>query len=115
MLKGNVGLLFTNREPTEVQLWFDKYNDFDYARAGFVTSQTITLEQGQQRFDIYIINIFIGPLEQFAHSLEPHLRSLGLPTKLEKGKVVLMNDHEVCKLGDVLTPEQARIIVRLII
>ena len=27
------------------------------------------------------------------------------------GKVVLLNDHEVCKKGDVLTPEQARILV----
>jgi hypothetical protein len=28
-----------------------------------------------------------------------------------KGNVVLSNDHEVCKKGDVLTPEQARILV----
>ena len=27
------------------------------------------------------------------------------------GKVVLLNDHEVCKEGDILTPEQARILV----
>ena len=27
------------------------------------------------------------------------------------GKVVLLKDHEVCKKGDVLTPEQARILV----
>jgi hypothetical protein len=27
------------------------------------------------------------------------------------GEVVLLNDHEVCKKGDVLTPEQARILV----
>ena len=28
------------------------------------------------------------------------------------GKVVLLKDYEVCKKGDVLTPEQARILVR---
>ena len=27
------------------------------------------------------------------------------------GKVVLLKDHEVCKKGDVLTPEQARVLV----
>ena len=51
-------------------------------------------------------------MEQFSHSLEPHLRSLGLPTGLEKGKVVLLTDYQVCTVGDTLTPEQARIIVR---
>ena len=59
-----------------------------------------------------ILFIFTGPMEEFSHSLEPHLRSLGLPTGLEKGKVVLLSDHQVCTAGDTLTPEQARIIVR---
>ncbi len=26
-----------------------------------------------------------GPLKEFSHSLEPHLRQLGLPTSLQKG------------------------------
>ena len=53
-----------------------------------------------------------GPLDQFSHSIEPYLRSLGLPTSLERGKVVLLQDHTVCEAGDILTPEQAKIIVR---
>lgn len=32
-----------------------------------------------------------------------------------KGVITLLKDYEVCKEGDVLTPEQARILVRPII
>jgi mRNA turnover protein 4 len=53
-----------------------------------------------------------GPLKQFPHSLEPHLRQLGMPTTLQKGVVTLLKDYEVCKEGVALTPEQARILVR---
>lgn len=42
--------------------------------------------------------------------MEPHLRSLGLPTKLEKGIVTIYSDYTVCEEGKVLTPEQARIL-----
>lgn len=31
------------------------------------------------------------------------------------GKVILLKDHEVCKQGDILSPEQARILVSCII
>ncbi|XP_009323525.1 PREDICTED: mRNA turnover protein 4 homolog [Pygoscelis adeliae] len=42
--------------------------------------------------------------------MEPQLRQLGLPTALKKGVVTLLSDYEVCKEGDVLTPEQARVL-----
>ncbi|XP_065786011.1 mRNA turnover protein 4 homolog isoform X2 [Muntiacus reevesi] len=95
-LRGEVGLLFTNRTKEEVDEWFTKYTEMDYARAGNKATFTVNLDP--------------GPLEQFPHSMEPQLRQLGLPTALKKGVVTLLSDYEVCREGDVLTPEQARIL-----
>lgn len=47
-------------------------------------------------------------MEDFSHAIEPHLRSLGLPTKLHKGVINLYKEHTVCEKGKTLTPEQAR-------
>lgn len=51
-----------------------------------------------------------GPLEQFSHAMEPYLRKLGLPTKLEKGVVTLLKSYEVCTEGSVLTSDQAKVL-----
>lgn len=81
--------------------WFDKYRELDYAKAGSIATEQVTLS--------------VGPLPDFPHSIEPHLRQLGLPTSLQKGIVTLIKDHTVCEEGDVLTPEQARILVSWIL
>lgn len=96
-LRGQCGLLFTNRAKSKVLSWMDKYEEDDYARSGFVATETIVLPE--------------GPLPDFSHSIEPHLRQLGMPTALQKGIVTLIKDYEVCKSGQMLTPEQARILV----
>ncbi|XP_054157791.1 mRNA turnover protein 4 homolog [Oppia nitens] len=95
-LYGQCGLLFTNRPKHEVLKWFDEYGDSDYARTGSVATETVTLDA--------------GPLEEFAHSMEPHLRSLGMPTTLQKSVVHLLQDFEVCREGVELTSQQARIL-----
>uniref|UniRef100_A0A131XNY0 Ribosome assembly factor mrt4 n=1 Tax=Hyalomma excavatum TaxID=257692 RepID=A0A131XNY0_9ACAR len=95
-LRGQCGLFFTNAPKERVLQWFSEYSDPDYARAGFRATHRVFLDQ--------------GPLPQFQHSLEPHLRRLGLPTSLQKGVVTLVKDHEVCKEGEVLKPEQASIL-----
>ncbi|CAL8339830.1 unnamed protein product [Merluccius merluccius] len=95
-LKGEVGVLFTNKTKDEVQEYFRQFKEVDYARAGNPAQMDVTLDE--------------GPLQQFTHSMEPQLRQLGLPTALKKGVVTLLKDHHVCKEGDILTPEQARIL-----
>lgn len=95
-LKGQCGVLFTDSTKDEVLEWFKDYSVEDYARSGFKTPSTIKLEE--------------GPLKQFSHAIEPHLRKLGMPTKLERGVVTLIKDFEVCKEGSILTPEQAKIL-----
>ncbi|KAK2176596.1 hypothetical protein NP493_653g01083 [Ridgeia piscesae] len=95
-LSGQMGLLFTNKSTDEVVKWFTTFKEPDYARSGNVAPQTVILEE--------------GPLEGFSHSMEPQLRQLGLPTTLKRGVVTLIKEHPVCKIGDTLTPEQARIL-----
>ncbi|XP_049589960.1 mRNA turnover protein 4 homolog [Syngnathus scovelli] len=95
-LRGEVGVLFTNKTKEEVQEYFNHHKQMDYARSGNVAQMDVSLDE--------------GPLEHFTHSMEPQLRQLGLPTALKKGVVTLLKDHTVCKHGDILTPEQARIL-----
>lgn len=71
-LKGQCGLLFTDSPKEEVLDWFNNFKYEDFARSGFKVNQSIVLNE--------------GPLKQFSHAIEPYLRQLGLPTKLEKGK-----------------------------
>lgn len=71
IIKGQCALLFTNCKREEVVDWFDSYEVKDYCRSGSISTSTITLEE--------------GPLKQFPHNIEPYLRQLGMPTKLERG------------------------------
>uniref|UniRef100_A0A0A9YT94 Ribosome assembly factor mrt4 n=1 Tax=Lygus hesperus TaxID=30085 RepID=A0A0A9YT94_LYGHE len=95
-LKGQCGLLFTNEPCDKVIDYFKIYEDTDFARSGFVATETVTLPA--------------APLPDFPHSMEPQLRQLGLPTSLQRGIITLLTEHTVCKEGDTLTPEQARIL-----
>jgi len=95
-LSGDCGLLFTNKDEEEVVTFFNSFVEKDFARGGTVASRTVDLEE--------------GPLVQFSHAIEPHLRSLGLPTALKKGVVTMIKDYNVCKQGQTLNPEQAKIL-----
>lgn len=75
------------------------YEDLAFARAGFVATETIEIPA--------------GPLPVENHTIESYLRQLGLPTALKNGMVTLLSDYTVCKEGQALTPEQARILVSI--
>lgn len=95
-LTGQVGLLFTERTKKDVLEWAENYWALEYARAGHVAKETIVLPK--------------GPLPDFSHAIEPHLRSLGLPTKLEKGVIHMYSSFTACEKDKMLTPEQAKIL-----
>jgi len=77
--------------------WFAQYGEADYARSGNPATETVSIPE--------------GPQAQFSHTMEPQLRKLGLPTVLKRGIVTLERDYLVCTARDVLTPEQARVLV----
>lgn len=78
--------------------WFENYSEPEFPRAGTKAAYTVTLNE--------------GPLsDSFIHSMEPSLRQLGLPTSLQRGVIQVLKDHTICKEGNILTPEQSRLLV----
>ncbi|KAL1606400.1 mRNA turnover and ribosome assembly protein [Paraconiothyrium brasiliense] len=107
-LAGNVGLFFTNREPSEVIEYFSAYSQTDFARAGVTATQTFTVPAG-------VVYSTGGqqPAEDdvaLPHSQETTVRKWGMPTKLEKGKVILDAPYTVCKEGQVLNSHQTALL-----
>jgi mRNA turnover protein 4 len=95
-LVGNVGLFMTNDDPEQITKHFQGIHEQVYARAGHLCEEEIMVQS--------------GPLTQFAHPLEPHLRKLGLPTALKNGVIHLLKDFYLCQIGESLTPEHAKLL-----
>ena len=84
-LRGQVCLLFTNKTEKEVQAFIDEHHEPDFAKAGTKATFTVFLQKG------------IEALEGYGHGMEPYLRQLGLPTKLNMQKIELLADTFVCR------------------
>ena len=81
---------------------FDSFARKDFARAGNEATASITLTAPDAEGG------FLGmPFTM----IEP-LRALGMVVKMNKGKIELEKDFQVCREGDELTPEQAKTLVR---
>ena len=95
-LRGNVGLLFTERTADDVAAAFEAAAAPDFARAGFVTPVAVAVPRGP-----------IG----LPHTMVDELRKLGMASlRLEKGVPVLPTPFAICAAKDVLTPEQCRLL-----
>lgn len=107
-LQGSVGLLCTNREPKEILEYFEGFVEVDFARAGMPATRTFTVPAG-------VVYSTGGeqPAEQdvpMPHSLEATVRKWGMPTKLDKGKVVCLEDYAVCTEGKVMNSDQTALL-----
>ncbi len=90
--------------------YFASFNPSDYARAGTTASRSFSIPPG-------IVYTRAGEIPEeedlpIAHSIEPSLRKLGVPTKLVKGKVVLEAEEAfvVCKDGEKLGSGQTSLL-----
>jgi mRNA turnover protein 4 len=107
-LQGNVGLFFTNREPSAIEEYFANLSKTDFARAGTAATRPFTIPEGI----VYSMGGEIAAEDDvpMAHSLEPELRKLNVPTSLKKGKITLDNPYTVCEEGDMLDSRQTRLL-----
>lgn len=69
-LKGDCGLLFTNKEYEEVKNFFEEYSCEEFAKGGTIANQTIVLEKDSDAF------------QTFAHTMDVYLRKLGVDVLL---------------------------------
>ncbi|KAF1827067.1 uncharacterized protein K489DRAFT_375156 [Dissoconium aciculare CBS 342.82] len=107
-LKGNVGLLYTNREPQEVLDFFQEFVEIDFARAGVTASRTFIVPEG-------VVHSRGGEEKAeddvpLPHSLEVTVRKWGMPTRLDKGKVTLDQPYTVCEEGRELNSNQTALL-----
>jgi len=107
-LNGNVGLLFTDRDPSSIKDYFSTFSKTDFARAGTAATRAFTVPAGI----VYSMGGEMAAEDDvtMAHSLEPELRKLNMPTSLVKGKITLENPYTVCEEGDVLDSRQTRLL-----
>lgn len=95
-LTGMSGLFMTNLSKKEVKDYFAGIGEQVFARTGTVATTKLVLSP--------------GPLPQFPHSMFEHLNKLGLPIKLDKGTIVLLQETTVCDIGDTLSAEAASLL-----
>ncbi|KAH9828169.1 ribosome assembly factor mrt4-like [Teratosphaeria destructans] len=107
-LEGVVGLLFTQREPKDVLDYFREYVETDFARAGVKATRTFTVPAG-------VVHSRGGEVQveddvPLPHPMEVQVRKWGMPTRLEKGKVVLAEEFTVAEEGKELNSHQAALL-----
>ncbi|KAL2429582.1 Ribosome assembly factor mrt4 [Exophiala dermatitidis] len=116
-VKGEVGLLFTDREPKEVEEYFEDFLAEDFARSGSVATREVRIPPGPIHTQYGVPG---GEDDPLPIQIEPTLRKLGIPTRLQKGTIVLeepgdgsMVEEEgylVCREGDTLDSRQTSIL-----
>lgn len=98
LLEGQCCLMFSNKEYIDIKTFLNTYHPADYARCGAIATETISLPRG---FDA---------LAHLPHSIETHVRSLGLPTKLHDGRLQLLADYTVVQKDKEISADQAQVL-----
>lgn len=117
-MSGEIGLLFTDRAPQEIEEYFTNFMSLDFARAGTKAAQSFIIPRGELRTAFGVEG---GEDDPIPIGVEPTLRKLGVPTRIVKGRVILeesgdgegMEEEEgcvVCRQGEVLDSRQTTLL-----
>ena len=102
-MTGDGGILLTNEPVDDVCSYFSKAQFDDFAKAGAVADNDVVIPAGKIRYH--------NTSEYISIHMEPMLKSLGMPVRLDKDCLVLDQDYTICKYGDRLTADQAHLLV----
>uniref|UniRef100_A0A6V1SP53 Ribosome assembly factor mrt4 n=1 Tax=Heterosigma akashiwo TaxID=2829 RepID=A0A6V1SP53_HETAK len=94
-LVGNVGLLMTSRPRDEVESYFSNFSKKDFAKAGAIAPETVTLERGSLNFPAYMMS---------------EIRKLGLTVEVRDAVLELMEDATICVAGEPIGVEAAKLL-----
>jgi mRNA turnover protein 4 len=117
-MSGDIGLLFTNRAPGEIEGYFANFRSLDFARAGTKAARGFTIPRGELRTSFGVEG---GADDPIPIAVEPTLRKLGVPTRIVKGRIVLEESGDVdgmreedgyvvCREGEVLDSRQTTLL-----
>ena len=97
-LNGYCGLLFTKESIESIIEYF------------YTWRETVCLLSGQNATETIVIPKGVGTFDRFSNTIEPYLRTLGLPTRVHEGKIEMLTDFSVCNAGEVVNVEKAKIL-----
>jgi large subunit ribosomal protein L10 len=98
-IKGMPALLFSNDNPFSLNLTIQRNKSEAPAKAGQIAPKEITVKAGPTNFAP-------GPIIS-------ELAAVGIKTKVDGGKLAILNDTVVAKEGDEITPKLAETLKRL--
>lgn len=97
--EGQIGLITTEREPTELYRMLENTKQKAPARGGEIAEEEIVVEPMETSFPP-------GPMIS-------EFQKVGLTTSIEKGKIVIKKENLFVKEGEVISKDKAKILEKL--
>ena len=98
-ISGSCALIFTNTNPFKLQHYLNKNKVPAPAKTGQISSVDVYIPEG-------LTNLDPGPIIS-------ELGSIGLQTRIEKGKIRITKTAKVLSVGDYVTENHAAVLTRL--
>ena len=107
-ISGQVGLLLTPCPPEEVIDYLHNYVREAYATIGTIASQDWVIPAGL----LYSHGGAVPDDQDQALpvSLDSKMRNLGMPIRMDRGKLMLDQEYRICTEGDVLDARQTKLL-----